>query len=154
MSHLCQFQFSKLLIECYLAHWLFLEQGVTCWQYGTNKLVRYHKKFGKHCSTPFLWIHLQQNSLSFWSTDPVQPESQLLAFSRLFCRWFFVCWGGGRLSKWCQRRHQRGLPPVQTSTEQVNCNTSIKQFRISQKHFTWWLTNNAVLCSIRHRNAR
>jgi len=34
---LCQFWFSRLLIEWYLAHWLFLEQGGTWWQYGTQK---------------------------------------------------------------------------------------------------------------------
>jgi len=27
----------QILIEWYLAHWLFLEQGVTWWQYGTHK---------------------------------------------------------------------------------------------------------------------
>jgi len=31
----CQFWFSKLLIELYLAHWLFMKQGGTPWQYGT-----------------------------------------------------------------------------------------------------------------------
>ena len=35
--HLCQFWFSRLLIEWYLAHWHFLEQGGTWWQYRTHK---------------------------------------------------------------------------------------------------------------------
>jgi len=34
---LCRFWFSRLLIEWYLAHWLFLEQGGTWRQYGTRK---------------------------------------------------------------------------------------------------------------------
>ena len=32
MLHLRQFWFFKRLIEWYLAHWLILEQGCTCWQ--------------------------------------------------------------------------------------------------------------------------
>jgi len=37
MLHLCRLWFSKVLIGLYLAHWLFLEQGGTCWQCGTHK---------------------------------------------------------------------------------------------------------------------
>ena len=34
---MCQFCFSRLLIKLCLAHWLFLEQGGTWWQYRTHK---------------------------------------------------------------------------------------------------------------------
>ena len=34
---MCHFCFSRFLIELYLAHWLFLEQGGTWWQYGSHK---------------------------------------------------------------------------------------------------------------------
>jgi len=46
MLHLCQLWFSKPLIERYLAHWLFLEQGGTCWQYGTHKWYATRKSLG------------------------------------------------------------------------------------------------------------
>jgi len=46
MLHLCQVWFSKVLIELYLEHWLFLEQGGTCWQYGTHNWNAIRKSLG------------------------------------------------------------------------------------------------------------
>jgi len=46
MLHLCQFWFSKLFIELYLADWLFVEQGGTWWQYGTHKWYAVRKSSG------------------------------------------------------------------------------------------------------------
>jgi len=74
MSHLCQFWFSKLLIEWYLVDWVFLEQGGTWWQYGSHKWYVMRKSLGTtglgklahwrtiwsiakaHCQVSPLWV--------------------------------------------------------------------------------------------------
>ena len=66
---MCQFCFSRLLIEIYLAHWLFLEQGGTWWQYGTHK-----------------WYAIRKSL----RTTGLQRRSVLHSVSRLFFSFILV----------------------------------------------------------------
>jgi len=59
MLHLCQIWFFKLLIELYLAHWPFLEQGGTCWQHVTHKWYAIRKSLGTSCFTESIKKHTE-----------------------------------------------------------------------------------------------
>jgi len=74
MLHLCQLWFSKPLIEWYLTHWLFLEQGGTCWKYGTHKWYATRKSLGTtalgapHYKAHFRFLRkLKAFKCAFWS---------------------------------------------------------------------------------------
>jgi len=79
---------SKLLIEWYLAHWLCLEQGGMCWQYGTHKWYVIRKILG----TTETGIRsdtdiILKNRMGLDSENPLFDHLCSPVVSNLFLRW-------------------------------------------------------------------